>query len=65
MDTMNDNNKASSLFVGNLSMFINEDDIEALFGQYATENKNADEKIIAKIIRTEVGVSRGEIKYFT
>mmetsp|Transcript_7508 Transcript_7508/g.7580 ORF Transcript_7508/g.7580 Transcript_7508/m.7580 type:complete len:459 (+) Transcript_7508:270-1646(+) len=56
---MDDNQKRSSLFVGNLSMFIKEVDIESLFGKYSKESKFDGEKIFANIIRTELGVSRG------
>lgn len=60
---MDGNENGSSLFVGNLSMNINEEDIESLFSQYSIESKFRSEKIIAKIIRTKFGISRGEIEY--
>lgn len=53
---MNNLIRDPSLFVGNLSIFINEEEIEALFGQYSSESKS----ITAKIMKTELGVSRGE-----
>jgi RNA recognition motif-containing protein len=60
---MDGNQKGSSLFVGNLSMFIKEEDIESLFDQYSIESEFGSERIFAKIIRTEFGISRGEIDY--
>jgi len=47
--------KDPSLFVGNLSIFIKEEDIEALFGQYSSDS----ESISAKVMKTELGISRG------
>ena len=49
-----------SLFLGNLSMFISEDDIEELFSKHIFGTGGEHRKPIeAKIIRTEKGVSLG------
>ena len=56
----NTNNQTLSLFLGNLSMFITEDDIEVLFNQYSDGKQQAgNKKIEAKIVRTEKGMSLG------
>jgi RNA recognition motif-containing protein len=55
-----DGTQSHSLFLGNLSMFINEDDIEVLFNQYSGGTPLVgNKKMEAKIIRTEKGMSLG------
>lgn len=48
-----------SLFLGNLSMFISEADIVALFSKHIFGDDIPDEAIEAKIIRTDKGASLG------
>lgn len=48
-----------SLFVGNLSIFVTEKDIEALFDKHISNDDTGDRSVDVKIIRSDKSVSLG------